>query len=56
MSSMSYRCGKCNADIPYGFLKTNSDAVENQIFADAKRQYAYYAKYIGKIETGFIHA
>lgn len=46
---MNYRCAKCNADLPYRFMNTTSDAVEKQILDDTRQKYGDYANCIGGI-------
>lgn len=46
---MNYRCAKCNADIPYALLNTTNDTVANQILEDARHNYSYCAKFLGKM-------
>ena len=51
---IDYKCGKCEADIPYNCLNTTNGAVENQILEDARKQYDYCKEYIGKLTPGII--
>ena len=53
---MNYRCGKCGADIPYGFMNADHDAVKNQILADARKRYSYCEEYIGEINSVYVKA
>lgn len=44
---MNYRCAKCNADIPYGFIHGNPQGVMKQIIEDARANYSDYQGFIG---------
>lgn len=49
-----YRCAKCNAEIPYALLNTNSNTVVKQILEDTRKNYNYCAEYIGKLPEGVL--
>lgn len=48
---MSYRCGKCGADIPYQMLNTNHKSVKKQILEDVRQKYSNFKEYIGELSS-----